>query len=72
MLKRNLRKGLKCVIYKEGPELRHPISGEILGRKTILLGEVLITESLEKFATAQIIKNETGQAITMGDKFLTK
>jgi TolB-like protein len=67
-----LKKGLKCVVYKEGPELRHPISGEILGRKTIILGEVLITESLEKFATALVIKTENGQAITMGDKFLTK
>jgi TolB-like protein len=67
-----LKKGLKCVIYKEGPELRHPISGEILGRKTIILGEVLISESLEKFATAQIIRLESGQTISIGDKFLTK
>ena len=67
-----LKKGLKCVIYKEGPELIHPMTGKKLGRKTIILGEVLITESLEKFATAHIIKNDAGQSITMGDKFITK
>lgn len=67
-----LKKGLKCTVYKEGPELRHPISGELLGRKTIILGEVLIVESMEKFATAKIIKSESGQTISMGDKFLTK
>jgi len=66
-----LKKGLKCVVYKEGPELIHPMTGKKLGRKTIILGEVLITESLEKFATAHII-NDTSQQITMGDKFITK
>lgn len=67
-----LRKGLKCIIYKEGPELRHPITGELLGRETIQLGEVLIIESMEKFATAKIIKTENGQVISIGDQFLTK
>lgn len=67
-----LKRGLKCIIYKEGPELRHPISGEVLGRNTIILGEVLVIESLDKFCTAKIIKSTEGQQITLGDKFLTK
>lgn len=67
-----LRKGLKCIIYKEGPELKHPISGEVLGRKTIIIGEVLVTESLDKFATAKLIDTTKGQSMSMGDKFLTK
>ena len=67
-----IRKGLKCTIYQEGPELKHPITGEVLGRQTKIIAEVLIIESLEKFSTAKVIKNETGQAVSMGDKFLTK
>jgi TolB-like protein len=67
-----LKKGLKCVIYKEGPELKHPISGEVLGKKTIILGEVLVIESLDKFATAKLIDSSAGISMSMGDKFLTK
>jgi len=67
-----LKKGLKCTIYKEGPELKHPITGEVLGRQTVLLGEVLVIESLDKFSTAKIIITPESQEITIGDKFLTK
>ncbi|KAA3617901.1 MAG: hypothetical protein D8M58_02260 [Calditrichaeota bacterium] len=67
-----LKKGLKCIIYKEGRELRHPITGEVLGKDTIIIGEVLVTESLEKFSTAKIIKKSEGQIVALGDKFLTK
>jgi TolB-like protein len=67
-----LKKGLKCIIYKEGPELKHPITGEILGRKTTILGEALVVESLAKFSTAKVITLTQGEQITLGDKFLTK
>jgi len=67
-----LKKGLKCIIYKEGPELKHPISGEVLGRNTIIIGEVLVIESHDKFSTAKIIKTSEGHLIALGDKFLTK
>ncbi len=67
-----LKKGLKCIIYKEGPELKHPITGEILGRKTTILGEALVVESLAKFSTAKVITLTQGEQIALGDKFLTK
>jgi TolB-like protein len=67
-----LKKGLKCIIYKEGPELKHPLTGEVLGRNTVILGEALVIESMEKFSTAKIIKTSEGQQIALGDKFLTK
>lgn len=67
-----VKKGLKCIVYQEGPELKHPITGEILGKRTKIIAEVLIIESHEKFATAKMIKNESGGLISMGDKFLTK
>lgn len=67
-----LRKGLKCIIYNEGAEVKHPITGEVLGKETKILAEVVVTEAFEKMALARIVRNETGQMISVGDKFLTK
>jgi TolB-like protein len=66
-----LKKGMKCVVYKEGGEIKHPLTGEILGKDTIILAEVLITDVFDKYCVARSIKNEGGE-ISIGDKFLTK
>jgi TolB-like protein len=66
-----LKKGMKCVVYKEGGEIKHPLTGEILGKDTIILAEVLITDVFDKYCVARSIKNEGGM-ISIGDKFLTK
>jgi TolB-like protein len=69
--KNGLKKGMKCVVYKEGGEIKHPLTGEVLGKDTVILAEVLITDSFDKYCVARSIKNEGGQ-ISIGDKFLTK
>ena len=66
-----LKRGMKCVIYKEGAPVKHPITGEILGKETKVLGEVLVTESFDKYCVAKTLKNVGGQ-LSIGDKFLTK
>jgi len=67
-----LRKGLKCIVYNEGAEVKHPITGEVLGRETKILAEVVVTDSFEKMSLARILKSEPGVLISIGDKFLTK
>ncbi len=66
-----LSKGMKCIIYSEGEEVKHPITGEVMGKETTIVGEVLITDTFQKFSTASIIK-ETANPIVVGNKFLTK
>ncbi len=66
-----LKRGMKCVIYKEGAPVKHPITGEILGKETKVLGEVLVTESFDKYCVAKTLRNEGGM-LSIGDKFLTK
>jgi len=66
-----LKRGMKCVIYKEGAPVKHPITGEILGKETKILGEVLVTEAFDKYCVAKTLKNEGGP-LSIGDKFLTK
>lgn len=66
-----LNKGMQCVIYKEGAEIKHPITGEVLGKETDIMGEILISESFEKHSVAIVIKSNSN-LISIGDKFLTK
>lgn len=66
-----LKKGMKCVIYKEGAPIKHPITGEILGKETNILGEVLVTDAFDKYSVAEQLRFEGG-VISIGDKFITK
>ena len=66
-----LKRGMKCVIYKEGESIKHPITGEILGKETKELGEVLVSEVFDKYSVAKTLNTEGG-VLSIGDKFLTK
>jgi len=67
-----LRKGLKCIVYNEGAEVKHPITGEVLGKETKILAEVVVVESFEKMSSARVLEMQSEQMISVGDKFLTK
>jgi tetratricopeptide (TPR) repeat protein len=67
-----LKKGMKCHVYREGKEIKHPISGEILGKETKILGEILVTEVFDKYSVSKVLNKELGAVISLGDKFLTK
>ena len=66
-----LKKGMKCVIYKEGAPIKHPITGEVLGKETTVLGEVLVTDAFDKYSVSKQLTSEGG-ILSIGDKFLTK
>jgi curli biogenesis system outer membrane secretion channel CsgG len=66
-----LKKGMKCVIYKEGAPIKHPITGEILGKETDVIGEVLVTDAFDKYSVAKQL-SLVGSTISIGDKFITK
>ncbi len=66
-----LKKGMKCIVYKEGAVIKHPITGEVLGKETKIMGELLVTNAYDKFSEAKILESQGG-LISMGDKFLTK
>lgn len=65
-----LRKGTKCVVFREGESIKHPISGEILGKKVTRLGEIIVIQVHDKFATVKTIDSE--QDIQVGDKVIIK
>lgn len=69
---KGMRKGMKCTIYREGEVIKHPISGEILGKKIDELGEAVTTEVFEKMACCRIVKTSGIGEIKIGDKLVTK
>ncbi|MDP2807664.1 MAG: CsgG/HfaB family protein [bacterium] len=69
---KGMRKGMKVVVYKEGEEIKHPVTGEILGKQVTKVGELLLTEVQEKMAEAHILEKEAGQTLTVGQKVVAK
>ena len=69
---RGLKKGVKCTIYREGKEIKHPVTGEVLGKETQIIGEIQVTDPFDKYASGRIIRTLTGKTIRVGDKFITK
>ena len=65
-----VRKGTKCVIFREGKEIVHPVTKEVIGKEVTKLGELVITHVQEKLSTAKIIEKEG--KIKVGDKVVVK
>src|SRR3989442_13355742 len=57
--------GVDLTAYREGRELRHPKTGEILGRTEEVLGRVTVQRVQEAYATGAVVE---GTDIRPGDK----
>ena len=68
----NVRKGTKCVIFREGDPVRHPKTAEVLGVRRELIAEIVITDVQEKMSIAEIIPDSGEGRIGIGDKVLVK
>ena len=60
------RPGLEVEIYREGREIKHPRTGEVLGRAEDVLGTARITRAQEALSTAQA---PAGVQVKPGDRF---
>ena len=69
---KGMRKGMKVVVYKEGDVIKHPQTGEVLGSKKTMVGELLLNEVQEKMSEASIVEKEAGQTLTVGQKVVAK
>jgi hypothetical protein len=57
--------GVELEVYREGEELKHPKTGELLGRKEEILGRVVVEQVAEGYASARISK---GKGMAGGDR----
>jgi len=67
-----LKKGMKCVIYREGAEIKHPVTGEVLGKDTKILGEISLNNVYGKYTSGSVLSDGNENIIQVGDKFITK
>ena len=65
-----VRKGTKCVAFKEGKEIIHPTTKEVLHRKVKKLGEIIVFQVHDKMSIARIV-DKVGD-IKVGDKVVVK
>src|SRR5262249_40811514 len=57
--------GVELIVYREGEELKHPKTGEVLGRTEKTIGRLSITEVAEAYSRARISQ---GNDVQPGDK----
>jgi len=65
-VKAGARPGLEVELFREGREIKHPRTGEVLGRAEDALGTTRITQAQEGFSLAQV---PAGAQIKPGDRF---
>ncbi len=66
-----LRKGSKVVAYREGDIIRHPISKEVIGKKNLPLGELVVLEVQDKLSVCKFV-GKVEQSARVGDKVVVK
>ncbi|MFQ5868911.1 MAG: CsgG/HfaB family protein [Candidatus Zixiibacteriota bacterium] len=69
---KHMKRDMQCVVYREGEDIKHPISGEILDKKKIYLGEVVLTQVQERSSLSNLIIKEEKSKISVGDKVVVK
>lgn len=59
--------GMELQVYREGDEVKHPVTGEVLGRRDKRLGLLRVVEVKERFSEAAIVSREEGATMRAKD-----
>lgn len=59
--------GMELQVYREGDEVKHPVTGEVLGRRDKRLGLLRVVEVKERFSEAAIVSKEEGSPVRAKD-----
>ena len=68
---KGVRKGMKCVIYREGQDIIHPITKQVLGKQTEELGQIKLVQVYPQYSIGRVIRSEIG-VFEVGNKVVTK
>jgi hypothetical protein len=69
---KRIRRGSRCVAYREVGDLLDPITGTLIDKKVRMLGEVQVEEVLERASKTELVRMEPGEEIMVGDKIVVK
>jgi hypothetical protein len=64
----NLMEGMQLLLFREGEPLKHPATGEALGRLEEELGVVTVVQVAERYAVATLTQAPGKPAVQLGDK----
>jgi hypothetical protein len=65
--KQKIHQGMELQVYREGDEVKHPVTGQVLGRRDKRLGLLKVVEVKEGFSEAVLVSRPEGSTITAGD-----
>ncbi len=65
--KQKVYQGMELQVYREGDEVKHPVTGLVLGRRDKRLGLIRVVEVNEGFSEAAVVTLHDGATITTGD-----
>ncbi|MBI3779941.1 MAG: hypothetical protein HY278_02610 [candidate division NC10 bacterium] len=65
--RRGAYEGMELEVYREGEEVKHPISGQILGRRDVRRGVIRVVEVKEEFSEAVVVSLEKEAKLSWGD-----
>lgn len=68
---KGMRKGMKCLVYREGAPIVHPVTNEVIGKMINELCEVQFTDVFDAYAVAVITKPKNGTPL-IRDRVVTK
>jgi TolB-like protein len=68
---KKVKKDMGVILFREGEEVRHPVSGKYLGSEPVELGEAKINNVYKEFSRAVIRKGRSAD-IRMADQIITK
>jgi hypothetical protein len=66
-----VKKGMKCIIYEEGENIVHPISGKIIGKMINEKCEIQLTEVFDEYSLGVVIREKKGRPQKL-DKVIVK
>lgn len=67
----NVRRGMKCHIYREGEPIVHPVTNQVIGKSIVEVCEVLLVEVFDGYSIATVVKPKNG-APQVRDRAITK
>ena len=65
--KQKIHQGMELQVYREGDEVKHPVTGQVLGRRDKRLGLLKVVDVKEGFSEAVIVSRPEASTITAGD-----
>ncbi len=64
---RGAYEGMELEAYREGEEVKHPLTGQLLGRRDVRLAVIRIVEVKQEFSEAAIVSRQHGAKLSWGD-----